>query len=128
MKITRFFIVGASNTLLVYLLYVALIKLGLDYKLALFFDYLVGILLGYSLNRYWTFSGYKHRLSFIKYIVLYIVVFLLNFLILILSVDFLVLDPIYSQFFIIGIISLVSFAVQNTWVFGIKEEKKPINY
>ena len=128
MKITRFFIVGASNTLLVYLLYVALIKLGLDYKLALFFDYLVGILLGYLLNRYWTFSGNKHSLSFIKYIVLYIVVFLLNFLILILSVDFLLLDPIYSQFFIIGIISLVSFAVQNTWVFGIKEEKKPMNY
>ena len=128
MKITRFFIVGASNTLLVYLLYVALIKLGLDYKLALFFNYLVGIFFGYLLNRYWTFAGNKHRLSFIKYIVLYIVVFLLNFLILILSVDFLVLDPIYSQFFIIGIISLVSFAVQKTWVFGIKEEKKPINY
>ena len=127
MKITRFFIVGASNTLLVYLLYVALIKLGLDYKLALFFDYLVGILLGYLLNRYWTFSGNKHSLSFIKYIVLYIVVFLLNFLILILSVDFLLLNPIYSQFFIIGIISLVSFAVQSTWVFGIQEEKKPIN-
>ena len=128
MKITRFFIVGASNTLLVYLLYVALIKLGLDYKLALFFDYLFGILFGYLLNSYWTFASNKHRLSFIKYIVLYIVVFLLNFLILILSVDFLLLDPIYSQFFIIGIISLVSFAVQNTWVFGIKEEKKPINY
>ena len=128
MKITRFFIVGASNTLLVYLLYVALIKLGLDHKLALFFDYLVGILLGYLLHRYWTFSGNKHRRSFIKYIVLYIVVFLLNLLMLILSVDFLLLDPIYSQFFIIGIISLVSFAVQNTWVFGIKEEKKPINY
>ena len=128
MKITRFFIVGASNTLLVYLLYVALIKLGLDYKLALFFDYLVGILFGYFFNRYWTFSGNKHRFSFIKYIVLYIVVFLLNFLVLILSVDFLLLDPIYSQFFIIGIISLFSFAVQKTWVFSIKEEKKPINY
>ena len=127
-KITRFFIAGAFNTVFGYLLYVALIKLGLDYKLALFFDYLVGILCGYFLNRYWTFSGNKHRLSFIKYIVLYIVIFLLNFLVLILSVDFLLLDPIYSQFFIIGIISLVSFAVQNTWVFGIKEEKKPMNY
>ena len=128
MKITRFFIVGASNTLLVYLLYVALIKLGLDYKLALFFDYLVGILLGYALNRYWTFSGYKHRLSFIKYIVLYIVVFILNILFLILSVDFLLLDPIYSQFFIVLIISLVSFVVQSNWVFVIQDEKKPINY
>ena len=128
MKITRFLVVGSSNTLLAYLLYVALIKLGVDYKLALFFNYLFGILFGYLLNRYWTFASNKHRLSFIKYIVLYIVVFLLNFLILILSVDFLLLDPIYSQFFIIGIISLVSFAVQNTWVFGIKEEKKPMNY
>ena len=118
MKITRFFIVGASNTLLVYLLYVVLIKLGLDYKLALFFDYLFGILFGYLLNRYWTFASNKHRLSFIKYVVLYIVVFILNILFLILLVDFLLLDPIYSQFFIVLIISLVSFLVQNTWVFS----------
>ena len=118
MKITRFFIVGASNTLLVYLLYVVLIKLGLDYKLALFFDYLFGIIFGYLLNRYWTFASNKHRLSFIKYVVLYIVVFILNGLFLIFSVDFLLLDPIYSQFFIVLIISLVSFLVQNTWVFS----------
>jgi len=118
MKITRFFIVGASNTLLVYLLYVVLIKLGVDYKLALFFDYLFGILFGYLLNRYWTFASNKHRLSFIKYVVLYIVVFILNILFLILLVDFLLLDPIYSQFFIVLIISLVSFLVQNTWVFS----------
>ena len=118
MKITRFFIVGASNTLLVYLLYVVLIKLGVDYKLALFFDYLFGIIFGYLLNRYWTFASNKHRLSFIKYVVLYIVVFILNILFLILLVDFLLLDPIYSQFFIVLIISLVSFLVQNTWVFS----------
>ena len=118
MKITRFFIVGASNTLLVYLLYVALIKLGLDYKLALFFDYLFGILFGYFLNRYWTFSSNKHRLSFIKYVLLYIVVFILNIFFLILLVDLFLLDPIYSQFFIVLVISLVSFLVQDTWVFS----------
>ena len=118
MKITRFFIVGSSNTLLGYVFYVAMVKLGVDYKLALFIDYLVGILIGYFLNRNWTFSGNKNRLSFIKYVVLYIVVFILNGLFLIFSVDFLLLDPIYSQFFIVLIISLVSFLVQNTWVFS----------
>ena len=128
MKITRFFIVGASNTLLAYLLYVVLFKLGIDYKLALFFVYLFGILFGYLLNRYWTFSSNKqHRLSFIKYVVLYIVVFILNGLFLIFSVDFLLLDPIYSQFFILLIISLLSFVVQSNWVFVIQDEKKPIN-
>mgnify|MGYP000668591085 FL=1 len=119
MKITRFFIVGASNTLLAYLLYVVLFKLGIDYKLALFFVYLFGILFGYLLNRYWTFSSNKqHRLSFIKYVVLYLVVFILNILFLIFLVDFLLLDPIYAQFFIVLIISLASFLVQDTWVFG----------
>jgi len=44
----------------------------------------------------------------------------LNGLLLILSVDYFLLDPILSQFFIIGIISLVSFAVQNNWVFSSK--------
>ena len=127
MKITRFFIVGASNTLLTYLLYVVLLKLGTDYKFSLFFVYLFGIIFGYLLNRYWTFASNKHRLSFIKYVVLYIVVFILNGLFLIFSVDFLLLDPIYSQFFILLIISLLSFVVQSNWVFVIQDEKKPIN-
>ena len=128
MKITRFLIVGSFNTLLAYLLYVALIMLGVDYKLALFFNYLFGIHFGYLLHRYWTFASNKHRLSFIKYVVLYIVVFILNGLFLIFSVDFLLLDPIYSQFFILLITSLVSFVFQSNWVFAIQDEKRPINY
>ena len=48
-------------------------------------------------------------------------------LFLIFSVDFLLLDPIYSQFFILLIISLLSFVVQSNWVFVIQDEKKPIN-
>ena len=120
MKITKFFIVGASNTLLVYLFYIVLVKLGINYKIALFFDYIFGILFGYYLNRYWTFYSHQHRRSFIKYITLYVGIFLLNSLLLILSVDFFLLDPILSQFIIIGAISLVSFAVQNNWVFGSK--------
>ena len=127
MKITKFFIVGASNSLLGYVFYVAMVKLGVDYKLALLISYVFGIFIGYFLSRYWTFASNKHRLSFIKYVVLYVGVFILNSLFLILSVDLLLLDPIFSQFFIIGIISLVSFVAQNNWVFGIQEEKKPIN-
>ena len=127
MKITRFVIVGASNTLLGYVFYVAMVKLGVDYKLALLIGYVFGVFFGYFLNRYWTFASNKHRLSFIKYVMLYVGVFILNSLFLILSVDLLLLDPIFSQFFIIGIISLVNFVLQNTWVFGIQEEKKPIN-
>jgi putative flippase GtrA len=119
MKITRFFIVGLSNTLLTYLFYVLLIKLELDYKLALFFVYLFGIIFGYLLNRYWTFSSNKqHRRSFIKYLMLYIFVFILNLLFLIFLVDFLFLNPIYSQLFVVLIISLVSFLVQKNWVFS----------
>jgi putative flippase GtrA len=119
MKITRFFIVGVSNTLLTYLLYVVLFKLGIDYKYSLFFVYFFGIIFGYVLNRYWTFSINKqHRLSFIKYLILYIVVFIINLLFLIFLVDFLMFNPIYSQLFVILILSLVSFLVQKNWVFG----------
>ena len=127
MKIRRFFIVGASVNILVYVFFIAMVKLKVDYKLALLIVYVFGIVLGYLLNRYWTFAYNNHRLSFMKYVVWYAGVFILNSLFLILSVDLLLLDPIFAQFFIIGIISLVSFVLQNTWVFGIQEEKKPIN-
>jgi putative flippase GtrA len=88
--------------------------------MALLFAYIFGILFGYFLNRYWTFSSNKHRRSLAKYIALYVGIFVLNGLLLILSVDYFLLDPILSQFFIIGIISLVSFTVQNNWVFSSK--------
>ena len=48
MKITRFFIVGSSNTLLGYVFYVAMVKLGVDYKLALLIAYVFGIFFGYE--------------------------------------------------------------------------------
>jgi putative flippase GtrA len=120
MKISKFFIVGASNTLLTYLFYIVLVKLGVNYKIALFFDYVLGILFGYYLNRYWTFYSHQHRRSFTKYITLYVGIFLFNSLLLILSVDFFLLDPILAQFIIIGAISLVGFVVQDKWVFGSK--------
>ena len=120
MKVTKFLIIGISNTLLANALYSVLVVLGTNYWMALLFAYIFCIFFGYFLNRYWTFSSNKHRRSFTKYITLYVGMFVLNGLLLILSVDYFLLDPILSQFFIIGIISLVSFTVQNNWVFSSK--------
>jgi putative flippase GtrA len=123
MRIHKFLIVGISNTLLAYLLFIALVKLGINYKIALFFQYLFGILFGYLFNRYWTFAYNKQNRSFIKYLLLYIGIFLLNSILLIYSVDFLLLGAIFSQFIIIGFMSILSFLIQKNWVFTSKIEK-----
>jgi len=121
MKITKFFVVGTLNTSLAYLFFIFLVKLGVNYKIALLLDYIFGIIFGYCLNRYWTFYSNKHHRSFIKYITLNVGIFFLNGILLVFAVDYLFLDPIISQFLIIGFISLASYLLQNHWVFSRKK-------
>ena len=60
MKVTKFLIIGISNTLLANALYSVLVVLGTNYWMALLFAYIFGIFFGYFLNRYWTFSSNKY--------------------------------------------------------------------
>ncbi len=120
MKVTKFLIIGISNTLLANALYSVLVVLGTNYWMALLFAYIFGIFFGYFSNYYWTFAKNKSEFSFFKYIVLYIGVFFLNSAMLFLLVELFFLDPILSQFFIIGTISLISFSIQDNWIFNSK--------
>ena len=118
MKIAKFVSVGAFNTLFCYLFYILLVKCGLYYNFALAFDYTLGIIIGYTLNRNWTFAGRGiPRLKFLKYLVTFIGAFLLNVILLSFLVEFGWLGPIIGQIIAIGIVVLITFVLQNYWVF-----------
>lgn len=117
-KSTKFIIVGGTNTTLTYFLYVALIYVGFNYNLALIIEYLFGILTGYVMNKYWTFSDrYNTRNSLFKYIATYCVSFVFNLGILNWLVLYGILGPILGQLVALGIATVLSFLLQNFWVF-----------
>jgi putative flippase GtrA len=117
-KLPTFLIVGAINTTLTYILYVTLVYAGWHYNLALCLDYLVGILTGYQMNRYWTFRTHgPTRRSFSRYCAVYGMLYCLNMFLLNLLVGFRLLGPVFGQLVALSMTTVVSFLLQNFWVF-----------
>lgn len=120
----RFLIVGGLNTALMYLLYLGLIWSGFSYPVALMMDYLVGIPFSYLLQRYWTFvpKG-RLELSFFKYVMTYIGVFLGNIILLVVLVESGMLGPIIGQFVSLSLVIALSYLVQKLWVFRVVDDE-----
>lgn len=123
-QLVRFLVAGALNTGLFYLLYVALVSLGVHYRLALAIDYIGGTVSGYLLNKHWTFANHaptKH--GFLRYSVAYVLLFGLNMALLSLLVETGILGPVIGQLVMLFILTVSSFLVQRLWVFGRPVEK-----
>lgn len=118
MRIAKYTIVGAINTITAYIFFIVLIHYGMNYQYALFMDYALGLILGYFLNRYWTFSDRNNiKFGFTKYIITYIIIFIINSTLLALVVEFNIMKPELGQLFILAIITLFSYLAQKNWVF-----------
>lgn len=118
MKVAKFVSVGTFNTLFCYLFYILLVKLGLHYNFSLALDYLLGILIGYLLNRHWTFVAHgKPRFGLFKYLLTYIGAFSLNVIVLSFLVEFEILGPVVGQIVAFGVVTILTFLLQNYWVF-----------
>jgi putative flippase GtrA len=117
-KVTRFLLVGGLNTLLMYLLYLGLIYIGFHYILALVAEYVCGIVLGFVMNRYWTFASHgRQENSFYRYALTYVGVFMGNLLLLALIVELGLLGPALGQLVAFGLVTVAAFLSQNYWVF-----------
>lgn len=117
-KSLKFLVTGGINTVVTYVVYVLLVRLGWHYTLALLAEYTGGIIAGYHMNRHWTFAGHGRPVrSSLKYCVTYGIVFCLNLVLLGLIVELGVLGPIAGQIVVIGTITAISFLLLNFWVF-----------
>ena len=118
LKIFRFILVGSVNTIAMYILYVGIIFIGLSYNIALTIDYVIGIIVGYMMNRYWTFAVNTSVMkSFPKYCVTYVGIYFINLAILNVIVRNNLLNPLLGQLVALGGIVFCSFLLQNFWVF-----------
>lgn len=123
----KFNIIGLSNVFITYGIYSLVVYLSDSHRLALILDYIFGIIYTFIMNKFITFgksrSGKLHR-EFIRIIVLYILIFIMNWFLL----DYLVNNANWNKYLAqaVALITLagVSFFGQKYFVF---EEKNRID-
>lgn len=114
---TGFLLVGATNTLLTYVLYVFLIAF-LSYKLAYSVAYVCGILISYYLNSRVTFQEPVSLAKFIKYPLVYVVQYVLGIVILYICIDLLHMSEWLAPLVVVFINLPVTFVLSKLIIKG----------
>jgi len=122
-RLIKFSLAGGINTVVTYAFYAGLIWLGVHFNPALAGEYIVGIVLGFLLNRIWTFSDRRHLdHPFRKYLATYALVFLVN-LVLLNALVWAGLHPLPGQAVALGLATLASYLLQKNWVFKSRQKQ-----
>jgi putative flippase GtrA len=118
-RIWMFLAVGATNTLIGYSIFAIGYKLaGLNYNVALLVAYALGISIAYLNHRRITFkSSVKHQKAVVRFVMTYLLVYVLNAALLIALSEWAGIDPLYGQAISLAIVTLMSFVIQQAWVF-----------
>ncbi len=113
-KFFKFLFVGALNTLFGYALYAFFVAIGLKANLALFFQYILGILWNFKTTGTIVFKNNNNRLIF-KFFLSYIFTFTINSF----ALNFLIkyLNEYIAQAVLVLPVAVISFLIFKFWVF-----------
>lgn len=115
----RYATVGLASNLLLYLAYLGITATGLGHKTAMTLLYVSGVLITFVANRSWSFA---HRglaqAAFIRYVIAYILGYLLNFALLWFAVDRLHLPHQGVQAVAVVLVAISLFLMHKYWVFA----------
>lgn len=120
-QLIKYGIVGASNFLISYAIYAGCIALlGVQYEISLAIAYVGGAINGYVLNRRWTFrqGGTAHARSARRYIGVQLLAFLCNLLLLHGIVNWLGVEKILGEAFVIPLVFLATYLPNRAWSFA----------
>lgn len=119
-QIVKFCFVGVLNTIVGYGAFFILVNYYY-YLLALLIAHLIGVIHSFFWNKYWIFGTRSINLGeFLKFNVIYIIVFIVNAAALFISVDIVSLNPRLAQLILLPVITVISFFGQKLWTFRVK--------
>ena len=120
----RFNVVGVLNTALTYGIYSGLVAFGLHHIAAVGVEYVFGIVFSYLMNKRFTFTvrGRAGSGMFLRMIVAYLPMLLLNAVLLWLLVDRLHWNKYAGQAVALSFVSVLSFTAQRMFVFRGRKE------
>ncbi len=111
--------VGVISNAVLFLLYLVLTQAGIGHKVAMSVLYLMGVVQTFVYNRNWSFRhGGRVSRSFIRYLLLYGLGYLLNLAVLMVFVDSLRFAHQWVQGSMILVLAVLLFLGQKYWVFS----------
>jgi len=118
LQLIRYGVVGVISNLTIYFFYLFITYLSVEPKTAMTLMYIIGALIGFVLNRKWTFAhfGESARAAF-RYVLAHLFGYVLNFLILFTFVDRLGCAHQWVQAMAIIIVAGVLFLIFKYYVF-----------
>jgi len=123
----KFVIVGVSNTLLTFLVYIFLLKVvGVWYLAASAIGFIVGATNGFLLNRKWTFAEHVgDALTPVRWAVVQGCGLGINEGLLFLFVDQAGLDKLLAQVFATAVVTVTTFFANRAWTFRVEPAHDP---
>jgi putative flippase GtrA len=119
-QIFKFCGVGVLNTIVGYCAFFLLVNY-LNYLLALLIAHIIGVLHSFLWNKYWIFKSRCFGfLEFIKFNVIYAMVFIVNAIALFVCVEIIQVNPRLAQLLLLPVITMISFFGQKLWTFNEK--------
>jgi len=112
----RFILTGILNTIFGYGVFIAFLYFGLQYKIALLLSTTIGVMFNYFSFARLTFSAKINWISFARFVVAYVIIYLVNLEVLIWLMDFAKIGPYLGQLICLPINILISWMILNKWV------------
>jgi len=116
-KVGKFLIAGGINTVFGYLVYAALIYAGLSYLIALLISTIAGVVFNFFSFGHLVFGRYKNWLVFIKFIIFYIFIYLINGSLLNFLIKEFFFSPYMGQILCIPSSAILSWLLMKYWVY-----------
>lgn len=117
-QLIRYGIVGTLTNIIAYLLYLGITATGMEPKLAMSLVYALGIVQTFFLNKTWSFHfDGATTPALIRYITIYTLGYIINFLALLLLVDILGFPHQWVMGGLIILMALFFFIGQKFWAF-----------
>ena len=114
----KFIFVGLLNTAFSYFLYALFVAIGLKANVALFFQYIIGVLWNFKTTGSLVFKNNDNKLIF-KFIASYVFTFALNSIFLKVLINY--INEYLAQALLIFPVALLSFVLLKCWVFKNKD-------
>lgn len=118
-QLIRYGLVGVASNAAIYFVYLLITYLGVEPKTAMTLMFIIGASIGFVGNRQWTFA---HRgdstKSAHRFLVVYAVAYLLNYLCMWIAVDRMGMRHYLVQAVNIVVISVLLFIAQKYWIFA----------
>ena len=115
-RLFRFFVIGAVNTLFSYLIYAGAILIGMHYTLAMLISTVLGIIFNFFTTGKVVFRSLEGR-RFFLFMLVYAVTYVVNILLLRLLVDVIHINKLIAGALVTLPVALLSYYLNARWTF-----------